>query len=162
MGTDRRQRFEYLTTSNFWNDVRFFRILPNFVSQFGLSSDPDIQQGWSDMGPIDDDPVLASNDRGTVTFATSGPNTRTTQIFINLNDNWYLDDQGFAPIGQVLPGGDGYGGMEVVDELYSGYGEDPDQTKIREEGKGYLEQEFPLLSYIVAAEFVDDDIIFDR
>jgi cyclophilin family peptidyl-prolyl cis-trans isomerase len=86
-------RFEYLTASGFWSDVRVFRIVPNFVSQFGISSYPDVQRGWSDIGPISDDPVVASNVRGTVTFATSGQNTRTTQIFINMDDNVYLDGE---------------------------------------------------------------------
>lgn len=86
-------RFEYLTASGFWRGVRVFRIVPDFVSQFGISSDPDVQRGWSDVGPISDDPVVASNGRGTVTFATSGSDTRTTQIFINTNDNWYLDGE---------------------------------------------------------------------
>jgi cyclophilin family peptidyl-prolyl cis-trans isomerase len=86
-------RFEYLTASKFWNEVRVFRMVPNFVSQFGISSYPDVQRGWSDMGPLLDDPVVASNSRGTVTFATSGQNTRTTQIFINMDDNRYLDGE---------------------------------------------------------------------
>ncbi|KAL3822178.1 hypothetical protein ACHAXA_008194 [Cyclostephanos tholiformis] len=149
-------RFEYLTASGFWSDVRVFRIVPNFVSQFGISSYPDVQRGWSDIGPISDDPVVASNVRGTVTFATSGQNTRTTQIFINMDDNVYLDGQGFAPIGEVLPPGAGYGGMEVVNEFYSGYGERPEQGKIEKEGGDYLNQEFPLLSYFVKADFVEE------
>ncbi len=87
------ERFEYLTASGFWHDARVFRVVPDFVSQFGISSDPGVQRGWSDVGPIPDDPVVASNGRGTVTFATSGPHTRTTQVFINTNDNWYLDGE---------------------------------------------------------------------
>ena len=87
------ERFEYLTTSKFWSDVRVFRIVPNFVSQFGISSYPDVQRGWMDMGPISDDPVATSNVRGTVAFATSGQSTRTTQVFINLDDNGYLDGE---------------------------------------------------------------------
>ena len=152
------ERFQLLTTSNFWHDTRIFRIVNNFVSQWGISSYPEIQSGWEAMGPIQDDPVVASNDRGTVTFATSGPNTRTTQVFINTHNNWYLDSQGFAPIGKVLPAGDGYGGMEVVDEFYNGYGERPNQSRITEEGSSYLVNEFPLLSYFVNAEFVEESI----
>ena len=152
------ERFQLLTTSNFWHDTRIFRIVNNFVSQWGISSYPEIQSGWEAMGPIQDDPVVASNDRGTVTFATSGPNTRTTQVFINTHNNWYLDSQGFAPIGKVLPAGDGYGGMEVVDEFYNGYGERPNQSRISEEGSSYLVNEFPLLSYFVNAEFVEESI----
>lgn len=147
------KRFEELTRADFWNDVRIFRIVPGFVSQFGLSSDPSTQQQWGDQ--IKDDPVVGSNVRGTVTFATAGPNTRTTQIFINTGDNEFLDNQGFSPIGEVLPAGDGFGGMEVVDEFYSGYGEDPDQGSIRTDGIEYLKEQFPLLSFIVSAEFVE-------
>lgn len=90
-------------------------------------------------------------------LCTSGPNSRTTQVFINTNDNKFLDDQGFAPIGIVLPGGESYGGMEVVDQFFSGYGEAPEQYKITTEGDAYLNEEFPNLSYIVSAEFVTDD-----
>lgn len=152
------ERFEYLTTSDFWKDCRIFRIVKNFVVQFGISSDPIIQAGWEAMGPIIDDPVVASNDRGTVTFATAGEDTRTTEIFINTANNKDLDDQGFAPVGEVLPAGEGYGGMEVIDEFYSGYGEKPDQERITGEGETYLDEEFPLLSYIVKAEFIDEGL----
>lgn len=145
------KRFEELTRADFWQEVRIFRIVPGFVSQFGISSDPSTQQEWSKQ--ITDDPVVGSNVRGTVTFATSGKNTRTTQIFINTSDNQFLDTQGFSPIGQVLKAGEGYGGMEIVDEFYDGYGEKPDQGKIRTIGMDYL-QEFPLLSFVVSAEFV--------
>ena len=152
------ERFEYLTTSDFWNDCRIFRIVNNFVVQFGISSDPVIQAGWEAMGPILDDPVVASNDRGTVTFATAGKDTRTTEVFINLANNKDLDEQGFAPVGEVLPAGEGYGGMEVVDDFFSGYGEKPDQERITGEGETYLDEEFPLLSYIVKAEFIDEGL----
>lgn len=87
------ERFEQLTASGFWQGVRVFRIVPNFVSQFGISSQPEDQRDWLDAGAISDDPVVASNRRGTVTFATSGPDTRTTQVFINTNDNWYLNGE---------------------------------------------------------------------
>lgn len=87
------ERFESLTASNFWQDVRIFRVVPNFVVQFGINSDPEVQESWSSLGPIQDDPVMASNVRGSVTFATSGPNSRTTQIFINTNDNTFLDGE---------------------------------------------------------------------
>ena len=132
-----------------------FRVVPNFVSQFGLSSDPEIQERWSSLGPIQDDSVIGTNERGTVSFASAGKNTRTTQVFINTADNGYLDGLGFSPIGKVLPAGDGYGGMEVVNEFYGGYGEKPDQGKIRTKGGVYLEENFPLLSYFSKAEFVD-------
>lgn len=146
------ERFEDLTRAEFWNDVRIFRILPGFISQFGISSNPSTQKEWSEE--IQDDPVMGSNVRGTVTFATAGKNTRTTQIFINTGDNQFLDNQGFSPIGEVLDGGEGFGGMEVVDEFYAGYGEKPDQGLIRSQGIDYLENTYPLLSFIVSAEFV--------
>ena len=146
------ERFEDLTRAEFWNDVRIFRIVPGFISQFGISSNPSTQQEWSEE--IQDDPVMGSNVRGTVTFATAGKNTRTTQIFINTGDNQFLDNQGFSPIGEVLDGGEGFGGMEVVDEFYAGYGEKPDQGLIRSQGIDYLENTYPLLSFIVSAEFI--------
>ena len=151
------QRFEELTTSNFWENTTIFRIAPNFVSQFGINSNPDVQQYWNDIGPIKDDPVMANNDRGKLTFATSGADSRTTQLFINTGDNRFLDGQGFSPIGEVLPAGTGYGGMEVVDAFYSEYLEEPDQFKIRSEGESYLSENYPNLSYFVSAEFIDDD-----
>ena len=146
------ERFEDLTRAEFWNDVRIFRIVPGFISQFGISSNPSTQKEWSEE--IQDDPVMGSNVRGTVTFATAGKNTRTTQIFINTGDNQFLDNQGFSPIGEVLDGGEGFGGMEVVDEFYAGYGEKPDQELIRSQGIDYLENTYPLLSFIVSAEFI--------
>jgi len=150
------QRFRDLTSDDFWRDVRVFRVVDDFVSQFGLSNSPSVQKKWNDLGPIpDDDPVVGTNYRGTVTFATSGPNSRTTQIFINTANNYFLDEQGFGPIGEVLPAGFGYGGMEVVDAFYGGYGERPDQGRIREQGGEYLEGNFPKLSYFVKAEFVE-------
>ncbi|KAL7544439.1 hypothetical protein ACHAWF_007873 [Thalassiosira exigua] len=159
------ERFELLTAAGFWDEGRIFRIVPGFVSQFGLSSDPAVQKVWSSLGPIRDDPVIASNTRGRVSFATSGDNTRTTQVFINAAKNSHLDDQGFAPIGEVLPPGEGHGGMDVVDAFYAGYGERPSQSRIRNEGRAYLEEEFPLLSYFAGAAFVyedvDEDEIFD-
>jgi cyclophilin family peptidyl-prolyl cis-trans isomerase len=107
------------------------------------------------MEELEDDPVVASNVRGTVTFATAGANTRTTQIFINTGDNVFLDKQGFSPIGVVLDASDDYGGMEVVDEFYAGYGEKPDQGLIRKSGIEYLDDKFPNLSFFVSAEFVE-------
>jgi cyclophilin family peptidyl-prolyl cis-trans isomerase len=148
------QRFQELTEANFWDDARIFRVVPNFVSQFGISSYPDTQEQWESRGNLKDDKVIGTNKRGMVTFATAGPNTRTTQIFINSADNSFLDRQGFSPIGEVLPAGDGYGGMDVVDEIYSNYREDPDQIKIKERGKDYLEEKYPLLSYFLSAVFV--------
>ena len=152
------ERFEELTKASYWDNTKIFRVITNFISQFGINSDPSITQEWKNKGTILDDPVVANNDRGTITFATSGPNSRTTQVFINTNDNRFLDDQGFAPFGEVLPQGDGYGGMEVVDAFFNGYGEAPEQYKITTEGDAYLNEEFPNLSYIVSTEFVTDDV----
>jgi len=155
------ERFEELTDANFWDDMRIFRIVPNFVSQFGISSYPKVQTEWETKGPIVDDPVVSTNSRGTVSFATAGENTRTTQIFINTgNGNARLDGMGFAPIGEVLvpaSSSGGYGGMDVVDRFYAGYRELPDQGSIKAMGLEYLDAEYPMLSYFVGAGFVDND-----
>lgn len=140
-------RFYELAKSGFYDGGRFFRVLPRFVVQFGINGDPAISRLWSSMR-IPDDPVKHSNTRGTITFATSGPQSRTTQVFINLRDNARLDDSGFAPFGEVVSG------MENVERLYSGYGEcaprgaGPDQTKTELEGNSYLEEHFPRLDSI--------------
>jgi peptidyl-prolyl cis-trans isomerase A (cyclophilin A) len=142
-----------LTSLNFFENCRFFRVLPSFMSQFGIASDPSLNK----FSNLLDDPVKEPNDRGTVSFATSGPNTRSTQIFINTNTggNRFLDGQGFAPFGRVIEG------MDVVDRLYSGYGEGapsgegPDQGKIYSKGNEYLEKDFPRLSFIVSTQFLN-------
>ena len=121
--------------------------MPGFVVQFGLSADPAVTAKWRDM-PIQDDPVTQSNTVGTVTFATEGPKTRTTQLFINYSDNAPLDGQGFAPFGQVVEG------MDVVDKIYPGYGEQPDQGSLQSEGKAYTDKSFPMLDKIVSATIV--------
>jgi peptidyl-prolyl cis-trans isomerase A (cyclophilin A) len=135
-----------LIDDGFYQNCRFFRVLPNFMVQFGVSGDPNVQKKHKKA--IKDDPVLESNKRGTMTFATSGPNTRTTQLFINTNteDNAFLDEQGFAPFAQVLSG------MEFVDQIFDGYREKPDQGLIQQEGNAYLEKEFPKLSWINAVK----------
>jgi uncharacterized surface protein with fasciclin (FAS1) repeats/cyclophilin family peptidyl-prolyl cis-trans isomerase len=126
-------------------------VVEDFMAQFGISGDPAIASTWSSL-TLDDDPVIASNTRGTLSFATAGPNTRTTQMFINLVDNSFLDDSGFAPFGIVYEAD--AGGMDAVDALYAAYGDGPpngngpDQGRIQEEGNEYLMNEFPLLSYI--------------
>lgn len=144
-------RLEELVESSFWNDCRFFRVVPNFVVQFGINGDPETQSRWRNER-LADDPVVSSNVRGTVTFATSGANTRTTQLFVNVKDNTFLDQQGFSPVAEVV--GDG---MSVVDRAYDGYGERPDQGRIQTRGNAYLEKKFPKLTYVVRAEFVGDE-----
>ena len=141
-------RFYELVQTGFFNDARFFRVVPNFVVQFGINKDPEVQAKWRTAN-IPDDPVKQSNQRGYLVFATAGPGTRTTQLFINLRDNSSsLDPQGFAPFGKVSEG------MEVVDNLYSGYGEAPQQPMIQSQGNQYLTSQFPNLDYIKSAKVV--------
>ncbi len=137
-------RFYNLVRSGFFTDAYFFRIVKGFVTQFGIHSNPAVAKAWR-AANIADDPVKESNKRGTLSFATAGPNTRTTQIFINLVDNARLDGMGFSPFGQVIEG------MDVVDKLYDGYGEAPDQGMIQEQGGAYLKKNFPLMDSIRAA-----------
>jgi peptidyl-prolyl cis-trans isomerase A (cyclophilin A) len=137
-------RFYNLVKHGFYNDAAFFRIVPGFVVQFGLSADPAVNRAWHNAD-IKDDPVTQSNKPGYLTFATAGPNTRTTQVFINLGDNSGLDRQGFAAFGRVTSG------MDVVQNLYSGYGEQPDQGSITNQGKAYTDKNFPKLDSIKSA-----------
>ena len=142
--------FYDLVKSGYYDGDRFFRVRPNFVVQFGISGDPATNRLWSTMA-IPDDPVKEANRKGTVTYATRGPQTRTTQIFINLRDNQPLDRQGFAPFGKVISG------MDIVEQLYSGYGEmaprgqGPDPNQIELQGNTYVENHFPRLDYIKKA-----------
>jgi peptidyl-prolyl cis-trans isomerase A (cyclophilin A) len=147
-------RFYNLVKYHYFDGTAFFRVMQGFVAQFGISSQPDVSQAWENA-KITDDPVTQSNTRGMLTFATAGPNTRTTQVFINLNDNSNpLDGMGFSPFGKVTSG------MEVVDKLHSEYGDGPpdgsgpDQGRIQREGKAYLEKSFPLLDTIKTAVIV--------
>ncbi|MFN9717526.1 MAG: peptidylprolyl isomerase [Planctomycetota bacterium] len=140
-------RFYELVDMGFYNDCRFFRVVPNFMVQFGINGNPKVQKDWRDAS-IRDDRVRKSNKRGYITFATSGPNSRTSQVFINFKDNSFLDGQGFAPFGQVVEG------MDVVDKIHSGYGEDPDQGAIQSKGNEYLNQSFPKLDYVKKATIV--------
>ncbi len=146
-------RFYNLVKNGYYTDARFFRVISGFMVQFGINGDPKLNGVWRDAN-IKDDPVKASNKRGTITFATAGPNTRTTQVFINFGNNAGLDDQGFAPFGQVISG------MEVVDSLFADYGEGaprgegPDQGLIQSQGNAYLKKDFPKLDYIKMATIV--------
>ncbi|HJU86209.1 MAG TPA: peptidylprolyl isomerase [Gemmatimonadota bacterium] len=148
-------RFYNLIREGFFEDVRFFRVIEGFMAQFGISGRPAVAAAWH-SARIPDDPVAASNTRGRVTFATAGPGTRTTQLFINYSDNSRLDGMGFSPIGEVIEG------MEVVDALYAGYGEGaprgrgPDQGRIHKEGNEYLGREFPDLDSIRRAVIVEE------
>lgn len=140
-------RFYNLAKNGFFNNGHFFRVVPDFVVQFGLSPSPAVNKVWKDA-EIQDDPVTQSNHKGSVTFASRGPNTRTTQLFINLGENARLDGMGFSPFGTVIEG------MDVVEKLYAGYGQTPDQGRIQAEGKPYLDKEFPLLDSIKLARIV--------
>jgi len=144
-------RFFNLVKNGFYDDARFFRVISNFMVQFGIPADPAIAAVWRNAR-IAPDPVRESNRRGFITYAMAGtPDSRTTQVFINFRDNANLDGGGFAPFGQIMTG------MDVVDKLYSGYGEGapngkgPDQGRIQMEGNAYLMKEFPNLSYIKKA-----------
>ena len=143
-------RFYNLVKNGFYNDTRFFRVIKGFMVQFGISGNPKVSQVWRNAN-IPDDPVEESNLRGFVTFATAGPNTRTSQVFINYGDNPSLDGQGFAPFGKVISG------LDVVQHLYSNYGEGaprgegPDQSRVQTEGNAYLQKNFPQLDYIKKA-----------
>ena len=150
-------RFYNLVKNGFYSDVRFFRVLRSprpFMAQFGVNGDPAVTAKWSDAN-IDDDPVTQHNTRGMVSFATAGPNTRSTQLFINYGDNSRLDPLGFSPLGQVVMG------MEVVDQLYADYGEGapdgngPDQNRIEREGNAYLNRDFTKLDYIKTARIIE-------
>jgi peptidyl-prolyl cis-trans isomerase A (cyclophilin A) len=143
-------RFYNLVKNGFFDDSRFFRVMDGFMAQFGIHGNPTIAKAW--MGArLQDDPVKQSNRRGFVTFATGGPNTRTTQVFINFRDNANLDKSGFAPFGEVTAG------MKVVDSLYAGYGDGapsgkgPDQQRLQGEGNLYLNKDFPRLDFVKAA-----------
>ncbi|HTR48302.1 MAG TPA: peptidylprolyl isomerase [Verrucomicrobiae bacterium] len=137
-------RFYNLVKHGFFTDAAFFRVVPGFIIQFGLSADPGVNRVWRTAN-IKDDPVTQSNKPGYITFATAGPNTRTTQLFINFGSNAFLDSQGFAPFGQVTAG------MDVVQKLYAGYGEKPDQGAITAQGKAYFDKNFPNIDSIKSA-----------
>lgn len=139
-------RFWELVKEGFYTEARFFRIVKNYVAQFGLAANPAMTKKWEEK-LLDDDPVVRTNRVGAVSFASQGPNTRTTQVFINLRSNMTLDDR-FAPFGQVVEG------MENIEKLYSKHGEAPNQEQIRKRGNAYLKQNFPALDYIRKAEIM--------
>jgi peptidyl-prolyl cis-trans isomerase A (cyclophilin A) len=140
-------RFYNLVKNGYYDDNRFFRVISGFMVQFGINGNPQVQTPWREAR-IQDDKVVQSNKRGFITFATSGPNSRTTQVFINFADNAALDRQGFAPFGQVTTG------MNVVDALFAGYGEGapngrgPDQGRVQRDGNAYLTKDFPNLDFV--------------
>ena len=140
-------RFYNLVKNGFYDNVRFFRVISGFMVQFGINGDPKVSAPWREAR-IPDDPVKQSNRRGYITYAMAGPNTRTSQVFINFGDNTSLDGQGFSPFGRVVSG------MEVVDKLNAEYGEGaprgrgPDQSRIQMEGNAYLSRDFGRLDYV--------------
>jgi len=142
--------FYTLVKTRFFDEARFFRIVRNFVVQFGINGNPKTNRQWSTTN-LPDDPVKEHNRKGTLTFATAGPNTRTTQLFINLKDNLALDRDGFAPIGKVITG------MDIVESFYDSYGDmppkgqGPDPSQIETLGNEYLQNRFPRLDYIKKA-----------
>ena len=143
-------RFFNLVKNGFYDNVRFFRVISGFMVQFGISGDPKISAPWRDAR-IADDPVKQSNKRGFITYAMAGPNTRTSQVFINFGDNASLDGQGFSPFGRVVTG------MNVVDALNAEYGEGaprgrgPDQGRLQMEGNAYLARDFGKLDFVKKA-----------
>ena len=148
-------RFYNLVKNGFYDDIRFFRVIENFMAQFGINGDPAVMGHWREANIKDDAPVAPnkqSNKRGFVTFAKTGaPDSRSTQLFINFKDNSMLDPQGFTPFGQVTAG------MDVVDKLYKSSGEGaprgqgPDQGRLQMEGNAYLNKDFPKMDYIKTA-----------
>jgi peptidyl-prolyl cis-trans isomerase A (cyclophilin A) len=146
-------RFYNLVKHGYFEDTRFFRVIKGFMVQFGIHGDPAVNDVWQ-PARITDDPVKQSNKRGYITFATAGPNTRTTQVFINYKDNANLDAMGFAPFGSVVSG------LKTVDALNGEYGEGapggmgPSQPRMQSEGNAYLQKDFPKLDYIKSAKLV--------
>lgn len=147
-------RFYSLVKAGFFSDIAFFRVIGGFMAQFGIHGDPAVSAAWREAS-IQDDPVKQSNAKGYISYAMAGPNTRTTQFFINYGDNARLDGMGFSPFGKVVEG------MNVVDSLYSGYGEGapsgmgPNQGRIQMQGNAYLKADFPNLDYIKSAQLLN-------
>jgi len=147
-------RFYNLVKAGFYDECAFFRVIQGFMVQFGINGNPKVAAKWQNANIPDDQAAGHSNKPGMVTFATAGPNTRTTQLFINYGDNARLDYMGFTPFGQVVKG------MDVVEKIYNGYGEGapqgmgPAQDRIQKEGNAYLGKDFPKLDYIKSAVLV--------
>jgi peptidyl-prolyl cis-trans isomerase A (cyclophilin A) len=147
-------RFHALVKAGYYDDCRFYRVLPKYIAQVGINGTPAVALKWKQL-PIDDDPVKQKNTRGRVAFAKGGPNTRTTNLFINLKDSTSLDSQGFAPFAEVVEG------MDVADQLYSGYGEGapkgrgPSQRKLYDLGNAWLQKDFKDLDFIKTAKIVE-------
>jgi peptidyl-prolyl cis-trans isomerase A (cyclophilin A) len=147
-------RFFNLVKAGFYDEVRFYRVLPKFIAQAGIHGDPAVAAAWK-AAPIGDDPVSKKNLRGTLSYAKGGPDTRTTNVFINLKDNAALDAAGFAPFAEVVEG------MEVADALHSGYGDapprgrGPSQAKLTERGNDWLKKEFKALDFIKTARVLE-------
>jgi peptidyl-prolyl cis-trans isomerase A (cyclophilin A) len=147
-------RFYNLVKAGYFTDIAFFRVIGGFMAQFGIHGDPAISAAWR-PARIQDDPVKQSNARGYVSYAMGGPDTRTTQFFINFGNNSQLDSMGFSPFAKVTEG------MDVVDGIYSGYGEGaprgtgPDQGLVQMQGNAYLQKNFPKLDYIKSAELLN-------
>ena len=137
-------RFYNLVKNGFYDGTRFFRVVPNFMVQWGINGDPDIQRNWVNANIPDDKPGVKSNGRGFITFANRGPNTRSTQLFINYKSNAFLDKT-FMPFGEVTSG------MAVVDKLNAKHREEPDQAQIQANGNRYLQKAFPDLDFIKKA-----------
>jgi cyclophilin family peptidyl-prolyl cis-trans isomerase len=149
-------RFHALVAAGYFDGSRFFRVVPGFIAQFGVAGGPKVTAAWKDR-PIPDDPARRSNTRGTIAYAMTGPNTRSTQLYINLADNSRLDAQGFAPIGRVTSG------MEVVDRLYAGYGEGSGggmrggrQGEMLKGGNAWLDAHFPKLDRLLRARLLEE------
>lgn len=148
-------RFYNFVRAGFFDDSRFFRVVPEFIAQFGIPGNPAVSRVWQDR-TFPDDPERELNRRGTIAFAMKGPNDRRTQLYINLRDNARNDGQGFAVLGRVIEG------MDIVDRLHSGYGETSGggmragrQQRLLEEGNAYLDREYPKLDRIQIARIVE-------
>ena len=147
-------RFYNLVKTGFFTDLAFFRVIEGFMVQFGIHGDPAVAAAWRGAR-IKDDPVVESNKKGYISYAMAGPDTRTTQFFINYGDNTRLDGMGFSPFGKVTEG------MDVVESIYSGYGEGapsgmgPDQGGVQMKGNAYLKKDFPKMDYILSAQLLN-------